>query len=45
MPVQSELLQATIVRGEPVNLQELTKLSGAIARLLLSLGLKKRDAA
>jgi hypothetical protein len=41
MTVQSEKLQGAVLRGEPVDVEQLTRLSNALSRMLHRLGLKK----
>ena len=42
LTVQAEALQSKIVRGEEVNLEQLTRLTNVLTRALKELGLKKR---
>jgi hypothetical protein len=46
LQIQSERVQATVLRGEQVNLEQLTRLANASTRILSRLGLKRerRDA-
>ena len=44
MSVQAEALQARIVRGEDVDLEQLTRLSNVLTRTLKELGIRKRRA-
>jgi hypothetical protein len=41
MTVQSEKLQGAVLRGEDVDVEQLTRLSNALSRMLHRLGLKK----
>ena len=47
LQIQSERVQAAVLRGEQVNLEQLTRLANASTRILSRLGLKRerRDAA
>jgi hypothetical protein len=41
LAVQSEALQAKIIRGEDVNLEQLTRLTNVLSRTLKDLGIRK----
>jgi hypothetical protein len=41
LQIQSERVQATVLRGEQVNLEQLTRLANASTRILSRLGLKR----
>jgi len=41
--IEAEVFQTAIVRGETVDLEQLTRLTNALARLLKVLGVKKGD--
>ena len=40
--VQSEKLQGAVLRGEDVDLEQLTRLTNALSRILSRLGIKRR---
>ena len=42
--VQSEKLQGAVLRGEDVDLEQLTRLTNALSRMLSRLGIKRRRA-
>jgi hypothetical protein len=44
LTVQSETIQAAIIRGESVDLEQLTRLANAQTRTLRALGIRKRKA-
>ncbi len=44
LTVQTETMQAKIVRGEDVNVEQLTRLANGVTRTLRELGIRKRGA-